>query len=94
MFEVYENDEAAQKNTPKDYFYPMLETYISDLNKICTMMADGPLYEFLICSFYVYIYIYIFDSSLMIRATYVVSENRFASDGYVICLRSISYTCY
>lgn len=44
VFQVYENEEALKKNTPKDYPYPLLDTYISDLNKICTMMADGPLW--------------------------------------------------
>ncbi|XP_065211003.1 AMP deaminase 2 isoform X2 [Planococcus citri] len=46
VFQVYENEEAARNDTPKDYFYPLLETYISDLNRICTMMADGPLKSF------------------------------------------------
>jgi len=43
VFQVYENEEAVKANQPKDYPYPLLETYISDLNKICMMMADGPL---------------------------------------------------
>lgn len=43
VFQVYENEEAVKENKPRDYPYPLLETYISDLNKICMMMADGPL---------------------------------------------------
>ncbi len=43
VFQVYEGQAALRENKPKDYPYPLLETYISDLNKICMMMADGPL---------------------------------------------------
>nr|UAW06711.1 deaminase [Kerria lacca] len=46
VFHIYENEEALAKNKPRDYQYPLLETYISDLNKICMMMADGPLKSF------------------------------------------------
>ncbi|KAK7578161.1 hypothetical protein V9T40_010366 [Parthenolecanium corni] len=46
VFQVYENEEAVKENKPRDYPYPLLETYISDLNKICMMMADGPLKSF------------------------------------------------
>lgn len=43
VFQVYENDDKLRANEPKDYQYPLLETFISDLNKVCMMMADGPL---------------------------------------------------
>ena len=43
VFQVYENSDKVDLNEPKDYQYPLLETYISDLNKVCMMMADGPL---------------------------------------------------
>lgn len=43
VFQVYENDDAAASDKPLNYDYPDLASFVSDMNKLNTMIADGPL---------------------------------------------------
>ncbi|XP_014293002.1 AMP deaminase 2 [Halyomorpha halys] len=46
VFQVYENNDAAAADKPLNYDYPDLATFVSDMNKLNTMIADGPLKSF------------------------------------------------
>ncbi|KAL1114902.1 hypothetical protein AAG570_007726 [Ranatra chinensis] len=43
VFQVYENEAAREAGTPLNYPFLDLETFVYDMNKLCTMIADGPL---------------------------------------------------
>lgn len=43
VFQLYENQEAVERNEPINYSYPNLATFVQDMNLLCTMIADGPL---------------------------------------------------
>uniref|UniRef100_A0A0A9WA91 AMP deaminase n=2 Tax=Lygus hesperus TaxID=30085 RepID=A0A0A9WA91_LYGHE len=46
VFQLYENEEAFKKNEPKEFPYPHLDKFVADMNKLCNMIADGPLKSF------------------------------------------------
>lgn len=43
VFHVYKDKEALDKDEAISYPYPDLDMFVSDMNKLCTMIADGPL---------------------------------------------------
>lgn len=43
VYHVYENEEEVTKGNDFKYDYPNLETFITDMNTMCNMIADGPL---------------------------------------------------
>jgi len=48
IFHVYRNQEdlLSRAKKPIDYQYPDLETFVTDMQEICAMIADGPLKSF------------------------------------------------
>ncbi|XP_017786581.1 PREDICTED: AMP deaminase 2 isoform X3 [Nicrophorus vespilloides] len=46
VFHIYENAEALELNNPCDFAYPDLDTFVTDMNNMCNMIADGPLKSF------------------------------------------------
>ncbi|XP_034251283.1 AMP deaminase 2 isoform X1 [Thrips palmi] len=46
VFQLYENQEAVERDEPINYSYPNLATFVQDMNLLCTMIADGPLKSF------------------------------------------------
>jgi AMP deaminase len=43
VFHVYENEEKAEKGEHLNFPYYDLATFITDMNLLCAMIADGPL---------------------------------------------------
>lgn len=43
VYEVYENEEDVKNKKPIEYAYPDLNTFVTDMNSMCNMIADGPL---------------------------------------------------
>lgn len=43
VFQLYKDQEAADRNEPIYYSYPKMDTFVQDMNLLCTMIADGPL---------------------------------------------------
>lgn len=43
VFHVYVDEEHALGDEALDYPYPNLETFVTDMNTMCQMIADGPL---------------------------------------------------
>ncbi|XP_067012263.1 AMP deaminase 2 isoform X2 [Anabrus simplex] len=46
VFQVYKNQEALDKDEPCHYPYPNLSAFVTDMNLLCAMIADGPLKSF------------------------------------------------
>ncbi|KAK9709785.1 AMP deaminase [Popillia japonica] len=46
VYHVYQDEEHVLKNEPINYPYPNLETFVTDMNTMCQMIADGPLKSF------------------------------------------------
>ena len=46
VFKVYRNQEDMEKGKPISYQCPSLEEFVKDLQKMCTLIADGPLKTF------------------------------------------------
>ncbi|KAL3287102.1 hypothetical protein HHI36_001585 [Cryptolaemus montrouzieri] len=46
VFEVYKDEDAMNKNNPCDFQYPDMDTFITDMNLMCSLIADGPLKSF------------------------------------------------
>nr|BAN21155.1 AMP deaminase [Riptortus pedestris] len=46
VFQVYKNSDDADADKPLNYQYPDLATFVADMNKLCIMIADGPLKSF------------------------------------------------
>ncbi|XP_014246157.1 AMP deaminase 2 [Cimex lectularius] len=46
VFQVYKDQESLEKGEALDYKYPNLATFVTDMNKLCVMIADGPLKSF------------------------------------------------
>ncbi|PSN34054.1 AMP deaminase 2 [Blattella germanica] len=46
VFQVYKNQEALDNDEPCNYPYPNLNTFVGDMNRLCAMIADGPLKSF------------------------------------------------
>ncbi|KAK0083900.1 hypothetical protein PV325_007963 [Microctonus aethiopoides] len=46
VFNVFTNDEDFVNNKPLSYSYPDLATFVGDMNRLCAMIADGPLKSF------------------------------------------------
>ncbi|XP_018917140.1 AMP deaminase 2 isoform X3 [Bemisia tabaci] len=46
VFQVYKDQQAFEIKKPNSYPYQTLETFISDMNKLCMLIADGPLKSF------------------------------------------------
>ncbi|XP_044746825.1 AMP deaminase 2 isoform X2 [Coccinella septempunctata] len=46
VFEIFENEEALNNNKPCDFPYPDMETFVKDMNIMCSLIADGPLKSF------------------------------------------------
>ena len=47
VFHVYKDQEALEKEDPCNYPYPNLITFVGDMTRLCAMIADGPLWVFL-----------------------------------------------
>lgn len=43
VFQLYANEEAVAEEKAIPYAYPDLDTFVTDMNKLCAMIADGPL---------------------------------------------------
>ena len=43
VFQVYLNAEAANRGECFNYTYPVMKQYLDDVNKMCTMISNGPL---------------------------------------------------
>ncbi|KAF5280417.1 hypothetical protein FQR65_LT03226 [Abscondita terminalis] len=46
VYHVYLNEERLEKDKACDFTYPNLTRFISDMNNMCNMIADGPLKSF------------------------------------------------
>lgn len=46
VFQVYKDQESADNNHPIAYPFPNLDVFVADMNRLCTMIADGPLKSF------------------------------------------------
>jgi len=46
VYNVFVNEEDAKANKPIDYEVPDLETFVTDMQMICALIADGPLKSF------------------------------------------------
>nr|CAD7452526.1 unnamed protein product [Timema tahoe] len=46
VFHVYKDQESLGRNEAFNYQYPNLATFVTDMNTLCVMMADGPLKSF------------------------------------------------
>ncbi|KAK0181834.1 hypothetical protein PV327_000023 [Microctonus hyperodae] len=46
VFNVFINEEDFVNNKPLPYSYPDLATFVGDMNRLCAMIADGPLKSF------------------------------------------------
>nr|CAD7256444.1 unnamed protein product [Timema shepardi] len=43
VFHVYKDQESLGRNEAFNYQYPNLASFVTDMNTLCVMMADGPL---------------------------------------------------
>lgn len=43
VYNVYSDEKDVENDKPINYHYPDLNTFISDMNVLCNMIADGPL---------------------------------------------------
>lgn len=43
VYEIFLDEEHLNDNKPCNYTYPDLNTFVSDMNTMCNMIADGPL---------------------------------------------------
>ncbi|KAL1130523.1 hypothetical protein AAG570_011769 [Ranatra chinensis] len=46
VLRVYENEEALRSDDPIKYPYTVLPEFLADMNRLCVMIADGPLKSF------------------------------------------------
>jgi len=46
VYHVYQNEEKASKNESLNYEVPDLETFVTDMQMLCALIADGPLKSF------------------------------------------------
>uniref|UniRef100_A0A1B6MLD3 AMP deaminase n=1 Tax=Graphocephala atropunctata TaxID=36148 RepID=A0A1B6MLD3_9HEMI len=46
VFQVYPDQAARDADNPLPYSYPHLDTFVQDMNRLCTMIADGPMKSF------------------------------------------------
>jgi len=46
VYQVYQDQAALHANNPLPYTYPTLDIFVQDMNRLCTMIADGPLKSF------------------------------------------------
>nr|CAD7395498.1 unnamed protein product [Timema cristinae] len=46
VFHVYKDQESLGRNEAFNYQYPNLASFVTDMNTLCVMMADGPLKSF------------------------------------------------
>ncbi|XP_075223541.1 AMP deaminase isoform X2 [Lycorma delicatula] len=46
VFEVFKDQESLDNNRPINYPYPKLEQFVTDMSRLCIMIADGPLKSF------------------------------------------------
>lgn len=44
VFQVYQDEAAREANNPLPYAYPRLDMFVQDMTRLCTMIADGPLW--------------------------------------------------
>ena len=44
VFHVFESDDAAQRGECLNYNYPVFKKYLDDVQRMCVMISDGPLY--------------------------------------------------
>ena len=44
VFHVFETEEAAQRGECLNYAYPVFKKYLDDVQRMCVMISDGPLY--------------------------------------------------
>ena len=43
VFQVYESNEAVEREESLNYSYPSFKKYIYDVNKMCSLISNGPL---------------------------------------------------
>ncbi|KAF2354251.1 AMP deaminase [Trinorchestia longiramus] len=46
VFQVYEDQNCLDSDSPMPYYYPNLSRYITDLNLMCALIANGPVKSF------------------------------------------------
>ena len=46
VFQIYKNEEDLQEDKPINFDVPDLETFVTDMQHMCAMIADGPLKSF------------------------------------------------
>ncbi|KAG8247207.1 AMP deaminase 3 [Homalodisca vitripennis] len=46
VFQVYRDQAARDADNPLPYSYPHLDTFVQDMNRLCAMIADGPMKSF------------------------------------------------
>jgi AMP deaminase len=43
VYKVYKDQTAMDNDEPCNFPYPNLDTFVGDMNRLCAMIADGPL---------------------------------------------------
>lgn len=43
VYHVYKDQRALDNEEPCNFPYPNLDTFVADMNRLCAMIADGPL---------------------------------------------------
>jgi AMP deaminase len=43
VYHVYKDQRALDNEEPCSFPYPNLDTFVADMNRLCAMIADGPL---------------------------------------------------
>lgn len=43
VYHVYKDQRAMDNEEPCNFPYPNLDTFVADMNRLCAMIADGPL---------------------------------------------------
>jgi len=46
VYQVYKDQNALDNNNPLPYTYPHLDLFVQDMNRLCSMIADGPMKSF------------------------------------------------
>jgi len=43
VYNVYKDQTAMDNDEPCNFPYPNLDIFVADMNRLCAMIADGPL---------------------------------------------------
>lgn len=43
VYHVYRNQAALEAGDPIPYAFPNLDVFVADMNRLCTMISDGPM---------------------------------------------------